>query len=64
MINVETQAIAKSVGIISEGNETVEDISKRLNIPAERVNPKQAKAAVIHGNTLREMNEDQLAEVR
>ncbi|PAV75818.1 hypothetical protein WR25_13634 [Diploscapter pachys] len=57
------KAIAKSVGIISEGSETVDDISKKLNIPVERVNPKQAKAAVIHGNTLREMSEDQLAEV-
>lgn len=33
-------AIAKSVGIISEGNETVEDIAIRLDIPIEEVDPR------------------------
>lgn len=33
-------AIAKSVGIISEGNETVEDIAMRLDIPIEEVDPR------------------------
>ena len=33
-------AIAKSVGIISEGNETVEDIAMRLDIPLEEVDPR------------------------
>ena len=32
---ITAKAIAKSVGIISEGNETVEDIATRLNIPGE-----------------------------
>ena len=37
---ITAKAIAKSVGIISEGNETVEDIASRLNIPLEEVNPR------------------------
>merc|ERR1712218_553264 len=39
---ITAMAIAKSVGIISEGNETVEDISARLNIPLSEVNPREA----------------------
>lgn len=56
-------AIAKSVGIISEGNETVEDIAMRLDIPIEEVDPREAKAAVIHGGQLREMSSTELDEV-
>ncbi|UYV61989.1 ATP1A1 [Cordylochernes scorpioides] len=37
---ITAKAIAKAVGIISEGNETVEDIAQRLNIPVEEVNPR------------------------
>ncbi|ROT68623.1 Na+/K+-ATPase alpha subunit [Penaeus vannamei] len=36
---ITAKAIAKSVGIISEGNETVEDIAQRLNIPIKEVDP-------------------------
>ncbi|PAV81001.1 hypothetical protein WR25_03560 [Diploscapter pachys] len=60
---VTAKTIAKSVGIISRGSETAEDISKRLKIPIEQVNSKNAKAAVVHGNKLTEMDEDQLAEI-
>ncbi|KAH7951896.1 hypothetical protein HPB52_015020 [Rhipicephalus sanguineus] len=42
---ITAKAIAKAVGIISEGNETVEDIAQRLNVPVEEVNPRDAKAA-------------------
>jgi len=54
---------AKSVGIISEGNETVEDIAQRLNIPISEVNPREAKAAVVHGAELRDVSSDQLDEI-
>ncbi|GIY16383.1 hypothetical protein CEXT_602781 [Caerostris extrusa] len=54
-------AIAKSVGIISEGNETVEDIAMRLDIPIE--DPRDAKAAVVHGGQLRDMNSAELDEL-
>ncbi len=37
---ITAKAIAKGVGIISEGNETVEDIAARLNIPVGEVNPR------------------------
>ena len=57
------KAIAKSVGIISDGNETVEDIAARRGCKVEQVNPREANAAVIHGNDLREMDADQLADV-
>lgn len=35
---ITAKAIAKSVGIISEGNETAEDMAARLNIPVSEVN--------------------------
>ncbi|KAK9703403.1 Cation transporting ATPase, C-terminus [Popillia japonica] len=60
---ITAKAIAKSVGIISEGNETVEDIAQRLNIPISEVNRNDAKAAVIHGSDLRELTSDQLDDV-
>lgn len=37
---ITAKAIANSVGIISEGSETVEDIAIRMNIPVEQVNPR------------------------
>ncbi|GFG38088.1 hypothetical protein Cfor_10924, partial [Coptotermes formosanus] len=60
---ITAKAIAKSVGIISEGNETVEDIAQRLNIPVAEVNPREAKAAVVHGTELRDLTSDQLDEI-
>jgi sodium/potassium-transporting ATPase subunit alpha len=60
---ITAKAIAKSVGIISEGNETVEDISQRLNIPVEEVNPREARVAVVHGGELRDLSPNQLDEI-
>ncbi|CRK94927.1 CLUMA_CG008418, isoform A [Clunio marinus] len=60
---ITAKAIAKSVGIISEGNETIDDIAQRLNIPVSEVNPRRAKAAVVHGGELRELSQDQLDEL-
>jgi len=60
---ITAKAIAKSVGIISEGNETVDDIATRLNIPPKEVDPRQAKAAVVHGIELRDMTSDQLDDI-
>lgn len=37
---ITAKAIAKGVGIISEGNETIEDIAARLNVPVSEVNPR------------------------
>ncbi|XP_065207094.1 sodium/potassium-transporting ATPase subunit alpha isoform X4 [Planococcus citri] len=60
---ITAKAIAKSVGIISEGNETVEDIAQRLNIPVSEVNPRDAKAAVVHGTELRDLSPELLDEI-
>lgn len=35
------------------GTETVEDIAVRLNIPVNEVDPRQAKAIVVHGSQLK-----------
>ncbi|XP_061550274.1 sodium/potassium-transporting ATPase subunit alpha-2 isoform X1 [Phycodurus eques] len=57
---ITAKAIAKGVGIISEGNETVEDIAERLNIPLSQVNPRDAKACVVHGSDLKHMSSEYL----
>ncbi|PIO27201.1 hypothetical protein AB205_0026880, partial [Aquarana catesbeiana] len=57
---ITAKAIAKGVGIISEGNETVEDIAARLNIPVNQVNPREAKACVVHGSDLKDFTSEQL----
>jgi len=46
---ITAKAIAKGVGIISPGMETVEDIAERLGVPVVEVNPRDAHAAVVHG---------------
>ena len=60
---ITAKAIAKSVGIISEGSETVEDIANRLSIPVEEVNPREARAAVVHGGELKDMGESDIDEI-
>ena len=60
---ITAKAIAKCVGIISEGNETVDDIASRLNIPVEEVNPRDARAAVVHGGVLKDLGEAQLDDI-
>lgn len=60
---ITAKAIAKSVGIISEGNETVEDIAQRLNIPVSEVNPRDANAAVVHGSELLNLPSEVLDEI-
>uniref|UniRef100_A0A914HS84 Sodium/potassium-transporting ATPase subunit alpha n=1 Tax=Globodera rostochiensis TaxID=31243 RepID=A0A914HS84_GLORO len=60
---ITAKAIAKSVGIISEGSETAEDIAVRKGVSVAEVDPKEAKAIVVHGSDLREMSEDQLNDI-
>lgn len=43
--------IGKYFGIL--GTETVEDIAERLNIPVDDVDPRKAKAVVVHGQKLK-----------
>merc|ERR1712106_1147988 len=60
---ITAKAIAKSVDIISHGNETVEDIAERRGIPKNQVHPRDAKAAVVPGGDLKEMDGDQLSDI-
>ncbi|XP_053482710.1 sodium/potassium-transporting ATPase subunit alpha-1b [Ictalurus furcatus] len=60
---ITAKAIAKGVGIISEGNETIEDIAARLNIPINEVNPRDAKACVVHGGDLKDLSSEQLDDI-
>lgn len=60
---ITAKAIAKNVGIISLENETVEDIAERLGCRPEQVDPREAKAAVIHGQELKDMTEYHLDEI-
>ena len=57
---ITAKAIARAVGIISENSETVEDIANRLGVPAESVNPHDARACVVHGSELKEMPTEKL----
>lgn len=60
---ITAKAIAKSVGIISAGNETVDDIAQRLNISVSDVNPREANAAVVHGTQLRDISSNELDDI-
>merc|ERR1719334_799138 len=60
---ITAKAIAKSVGIISEGNEDVADVAARLNIPISEVNPREARAAVVHGGELKDLSDSQIDEI-
>uniref|UniRef100_G1TE72 Sodium/potassium-transporting ATPase subunit alpha n=1 Tax=Oryctolagus cuniculus TaxID=9986 RepID=G1TE72_RABIT len=57
---ITAKAIAKGVGIISEGSETAEDIAARLRIPVTQVDTRAVKAIVVHGSELKDMNSQQL----
>merc|ERR1712212_513189 len=56
-------AIAKSVGIISDGTKTVEDYAAEKGVPVDEVNPREARAAVIHGGEIKDLSEKALDEV-
>ncbi|CAH8652746.1 unnamed protein product [Dicrocoelium dendriticum] len=60
---ITAKAIAKGVGIISEGNKTVDDIAAERGIPVRQVNPRDANACVIHGSDLRDMTPAQIDEI-
>merc|ERR1712215_110105 len=60
---ITAKAIARSVGIISENNDTVEDIAARKGIDVKEVNAREAHAAVIHGGELKDIKEKELDEI-
>jgi sodium/potassium-transporting ATPase subunit alpha len=57
---ITAKAIARAVGIISEESETVEDLSQKLGVPIEHVDPRDARACVVHGSDLKDMTPAQL----
>merc|ERR1712141_918910 len=60
---ITAKAIARSVGIISDGTETVEDIATRKVIPVEEVNPREARASVVNGGEIKDMKDKDLDEI-
>lgn len=60
---ITAKAIAREVGIISRGNMTVDEIAERDGVPTTEVDPREAKAAVIHGDELKDFTADDLDEV-
>merc|ERR1712147_421920 len=60
---ITAKAIARSVGIISEGQETVQDIANRKGCDIKDVNPREARAAVVHGGEIKELSEKALDEI-
>merc|ERR1712002_167999 len=60
---ITAKAIARSVGIISDGTETVEDIATRKGIPVQEVNPREAMAVVVHGGEIKDLSEKALDEI-
>merc|ERR1711981_1520461 len=60
---ITAKAIARSVGIISEGTETVEDIAARTGRDVKDINPRDAMAAVVHGGEIKDLSEKALDEI-
>merc|ERR1711962_50359 len=60
---ITAKAIARSVGIISEGQETVEDIATRKGCSVKDVNPREARAAVVNGGEIKDMKDKDLDEI-
>merc|ERR1712072_1330798 len=60
---ITAKAIARSVGIISEGQENVEDIAARRNCSVKDVNPREARAAVVNVGEIKDMKDKDLDEI-
>jgi sodium/potassium-transporting ATPase subunit alpha len=60
---ITAKAIAKAVGIISEGNYTREDLAEQRGVLIEDVNSRDAKACVVHGSDLRNMSPAQIDDI-
>merc|ERR1711884_969000 len=59
---ITAKAIAKSVGIISEGNKTVEDLKDEAG-PGVEVNARDAHACVVNGGELKDIKPEELDEI-
>merc|ERR1712156_364376 len=60
-------AIAKSVGIISDGTKTVEDYAAEKGVPVEEISKEERRenchAAVIHGGELIDISDEEIDEI-
>jgi len=57
---ITAKAIAKAVGIISDGSKTPEELAAERMVPVEEINLKEAVARVVHGGELKDMSALQL----
>merc|ERR1712002_568742 len=57
---ITAKAIARSVGIISEGNMTVDDIAEKRGCDVKDVDPREANAAVVNGGELRDCTDEDI----
>lgn len=60
---VTAKAIAKSVGIISEDSETLEDIARKRNVPIQSLDPSESTTIVVQGSQLRDMTAEELEQI-
>jgi len=60
---ITAKAIAKSVGIISAGCKTVQDLAAEMKVPEETINPRLAKAKVVNGAELKDLSSEQLDDI-
>ena len=60
---VTAKAIARSVGIISAENKTVEDLADEQKVPVHFVDRRLAKAAVVNGTQIKDMSTEDLEDV-
>ncbi|KAK7092204.1 sodium/potassium-transporting ATPase subunit alpha-3-like [Littorina saxatilis] len=54
---ITAKAIARGVGIISRTEHTVEELAEQRNVPVEAIDKREAKAAVVHGGELKDLNQ-------
>merc|ERR1711890_38267 len=60
---ITAKAIARSVGIISDNTNTVEDIAANRKCNVKDVNPREAHAAVVNGGEIKDMSPEKLDEI-
>ena len=60
---ITAKAIARTIGIISPGSKTVEELAHEHKISVHCVNPKLAQAAVVNGSQLKDMSTEELESI-
>merc|ERR1712073_201118 len=60
---ITAKAIARNVGIITEGTETIEELAEERGVDKKELDPREAKACVVHGGELIDITNDQLDEI-